>query len=69
MVKPEPRSCRKATELLSRSLDQPLGLGERFWLRWHLGLCSSCRNFRQQLGHLRTFSHHLPDQDRQPPES
>lgn len=69
MVKPVQRSCRKATELLSRSLDQTLGLGERFWLRWHLGICNSCRNFQRQLGVLRTLSQHLPNQSRRPPES
>jgi hypothetical protein len=41
-------SCEKAAELVSRSLDGPLGWRERLALGFHLVLCAMCRRFRAQ---------------------
>lgn len=46
-------NCREVTELCSRELEQPLGLGERMALRTHLLMCSGCSNFRRQMVALR----------------
>jgi predicted anti-sigma-YlaC factor YlaD len=42
-------SCRKATELLSASLDRPLTRMEKVRLRVHLVICSACRRYRRQV--------------------
>jgi hypothetical protein len=41
-------SCKRATELISLSLETRLGWRQRLALRFHLGICSLCRRFRQQ---------------------
>ncbi len=41
-------SCEKAAELVSRSLDGPLGWRGRLALAFHLILCAMCRRFRVQ---------------------
>jgi len=56
----EPRSCRRATELLSAAMDRPLTRKERMFLRLHLPICTSCRRFRRQLGEIRDFIQRLP---------
>lgn len=50
-------TCKKATRLMSDSLDRPLGRGERLNLRLHLFFCRGCRAFRSQIGWLREISH------------
>ena len=42
-------TCKKATRLMSDSLDRPLGRGERLNLRLHLFFCRGCRAFRSQI--------------------
>jgi predicted anti-sigma-YlaC factor YlaD len=42
-------SCRRAAELLSQRLDEPLGTVDELKLRLHLSLCGDCRNVEQQL--------------------
>ena len=49
-------TCKKATRLMSASLDRPLARGERISLRLHLLLCRGCRAFRAQIGLLREMS-------------
>jgi len=49
-------TCKKATHLMSASLDRPLNRRERFTLRLHLLLCRGCRAFREQIGLLREIS-------------
>jgi hypothetical protein len=44
--------CRVAVELVCRSLDAPLSLGERTGLRAHTLFCGPCRRFRRQLFRL-----------------
>ena len=48
-------SCRKATNLISLSMDRPLTRGERVSLRCHLVICGACRSYRRQLRALRYF--------------
>ena len=46
-------SCKQATELVSRALDQPLAPGQRLRLRLHLLICRQCRRYRKQLHFLK----------------
>lgn len=49
-------SCKQASELSSRAMDQPLGPAERLLLRLHLMMCRGCSNFSRQIGFLRRAS-------------
>ncbi|MHC5113905.1 MAG: zf-HC2 domain-containing protein [Planctomycetota bacterium] len=51
----EHRACRRASELISQSLDRPLDRAERRSLFWHLLLCRSCRAFRKHVEGIRGF--------------
>lgn len=42
-------SCKSASQLISKSLDQRLSFSERFKLRLHLLICDVCTRFKQQL--------------------
>jgi predicted anti-sigma-YlaC factor YlaD len=42
-------SCKKAAELLSQSLDEPLDMVDKLRLRMHLSMCGNCRNVEEQL--------------------
>ncbi len=57
--------CRDATRTLSEAQERPLVLGEQVALQLHLAMCSSCRNFRQQVAFLResmrTYARRLDD--------
>ena len=41
--------CRRAAELIGRSLDAPLPFGQRGSLGVHTLFCGPCRRFRRQL--------------------
>ena len=56
----EPRSCRRATMLISASLDRQLNRRERLALRMHLLLCGPCRLFQKQMRLLRAFVREHP---------
>lgn len=60
-------ACDEVSRLLSRALDEPLGMVDRTLLQVHLRMCSSCRNVEQQLGQLRELSHDLFDADEAAP--
>ncbi|MBK8162035.1 MAG: zf-HC2 domain-containing protein [Gammaproteobacteria bacterium] len=49
-------SCRKASELISLSLDRPLALRERLTLGLHLCGCSMCRAYRRQAMFIRNVA-------------
>ncbi len=51
-------SCKKASELNSRAMDEKLSFLENMALKIHLLLCRSCKNFTQQLTFLRDAVHH-----------
>ncbi|NQV24887.1 MAG: zf-HC2 domain-containing protein [Rhodopirellula sp.] len=40
-------NCKEVTRLVSESFDRNLSLRERFGLRLHMMMCSTCRLFRQ----------------------
>ncbi len=40
--------CRKATYLIEKSNDAPLGIVEKTQLNMHLSMCSGCRNYLKQ---------------------
>jgi predicted anti-sigma-YlaC factor YlaD len=42
-------SCKRAAQLLSQRLDEPLGAIDELKLRLHLSLCGNCRNVEKQL--------------------
>ena len=42
-------SCRKATKLLSASLDRPLTRLEKLQLSVHLPICNACRRYQRQV--------------------
>lgn len=52
-------SCRKAAQLLSQQMDEPLGPIDRIRLRMHLSMCGNCSNIEKQLDGLRSLSAQL----------
>ena len=53
-------SCKQASELSSRAMEQPLRPSERMLLRLHLLMCRGCTNFSHQIEFLRRASRKLP---------
>lgn len=58
-------SCRKASELISLSMDRPLALRERLALGLHLCGCSMCRAYRRQAIIMRDMARALVARMRQ----
>lgn len=56
------RSCKEIGELLSRRLDERLGLVERAELGLHLRLCGDCREVQRQIDQVHAWSGELLDQ-------
>lgn len=52
-------SCKRVAELLSQSLDEPLGMLDRLRLRMHLSMCDNCRRVERQLNGLHALSAQL----------
>lgn len=48
-------SCEQATLLLSKSMEQTLALSEKASLRFHLLMCSGCRQFGSHIRDIRTL--------------
>ena len=46
-------SCKKASQIISQSLDRPLTMRESFALKLHLFVCKYCKRFSQQVQTLR----------------
>lgn len=46
-------TCRNATELASRAMDERLPLSNRMALRLHLAICDNCARFNRQLQEMR----------------
>ena len=42
-------SCKKASQIISQSLDRPLTMREHFALKLHLLICKYCKRFSQQV--------------------
>lgn len=52
-------SCDEVSRLLSKALDEPLGLLDRGLLQVHLSMCGSCRNVDTQLRELHGMTQDL----------
>lgn len=53
------RSCRRATELMSLQMEQPLTLGDDILLSGHLLICPRCRRAKEQMGLIRQISRQI----------
>lgn len=49
-------SCKRVAELLTLSLDEPLGWLDRVRLKAHLSMCGNCRNVQDQLQRIEALS-------------
>jgi hypothetical protein len=49
--------CRDVSRLQSASTQQPLSLGQRIGLKFHLLVCSWCRRYGKQVGFFRKLAH------------
>ncbi|MBZ0255631.1 zf-HC2 domain-containing protein [bacterium] len=56
-------SCKKASILLSASMDRELTFFEKFRLNIHLAVCKWCRRFRVQLVFLQSLGEDLKQDD------
>jgi hypothetical protein len=46
-------TCREATQLASRAIDERLPFADRVALRFHLAICDNCARFNRQLQEMR----------------
>lgn len=56
-------SCKRATQLISKQMDEPLSLSEDLSLKLHLFICECCEKFRQQSKFVRKMLGLLKSQD------
>jgi hypothetical protein len=56
-------TCQQAAEVISRSVDAPLSVSERFGLGVHTFFCGPCRRFRSQIMRLHLVCEHVLDKD------
>lgn len=57
--------CRRATQLMSQRLDQPLSWAQRFSLYLHLSMCGPCRHCNRQFELLHRAGRRFePEQDK-----
>ncbi len=54
-------SCKQASKLSSRSMEEPLTALQRVGLRMHLFMCERCSNFARQIEFLRRASGKIPE--------
>lgn len=52
-------NCQQSTRLLSDAQERELSLKDRAALKFHVMMCSGCRNFGKQMGTLRDIAHHF----------
>ncbi|MDE2082652.1 MAG: zf-HC2 domain-containing protein [Burkholderiales bacterium] len=52
-------SCRRAAELMSQRLDEPLGLLDSLRLRMHLSMCGDCHRVSTQLAGVEALTAEL----------
>jgi len=57
-------NCKDVSVLISRQHDQPLTIGEKFWLRLHLYICNGCRNFANNMQMMRAAMKRYLDRDK-----
>lgn len=46
-------NCKHATKLMSQEKDSSLSLKQRIELRFHIMMCSGCRNYNKQMAFIR----------------
>jgi predicted anti-sigma-YlaC factor YlaD len=56
-------NCKQAAALMSQEMDKELGLTQKMGLRFHLMMCSGCRNLNKQMEFLRQSCRKFPSQD------
>lgn len=56
-------TCRRASVLLSRREDEPLGRADAIKLKLHLALCRMCRNAARQFASIRLAMQRLRDRE------
>ena len=56
-------NCKQAVALMTQGMDRELGAGQRMSLRFHLMMCSGCRNFSKQMDFLSESCKKFPQQD------
>ncbi len=49
-------TCKQATELASRNLDEPLTFKQRLGLKFHLMICSLCRAYERHIRFIKRAS-------------
>lgn len=54
-------NCQHATRLLSDAQERELSLKDRASLKFHVMMCSGCRNFGKQMGTLRDIAHNYTE--------
>ncbi len=45
-------TCKRATELISQSRDEPISIREKLLLHFHMRICVLCKNFKTHLAML-----------------
>ena len=56
-------NCKQAVALMTQGMDRELGARQRMSLRFHLMMCSGCRNFSKQMKFIREGVRRFPQQD------
>lgn len=62
-------SCKQASSLVSRAMDEPLSLRQRLALRLHLAMCRYCSRFARQLRLVRRVARSDDDADLLEPDA
>ena len=57
-------TCKNATKLISKSQERPLALKERISLRFHLLICSGCKNYDKQMKFIRQACDHISSNEK-----
>lgn len=52
-------NCKDTSRLIAKSQDRPLSIRERWGLKFHLMMCSSCRRFDHQMALIRLAMHKM----------
>ena len=65
-------NCEQATALISAAQERPLTLREKMGLRFHIMMCSGCRNFERNVNSMRKamrqFANGIDDGPNDPPK-
>jgi predicted anti-sigma-YlaC factor YlaD len=56
-------NCKKATQLLSLQLDEPLAFMDTAKLKFHLKICRGCSAFSSNISLIKKAAQHFENQD------